>query len=1349
MQTLRIFISSPGDVAEERDRARQVVESLRRRYVGSFFLKPVIWEDLPLQADMSFQQGIDLVLSKEHGVDIAVFILWSRLGSPLGALIRKPDGTEYRSGTERELDLMITARQQTGGTRPALMVYTRRDETSFDERLRGKPTQEKEDIIAQKKLVEQFIAEEFRDGGSGHNVRAYHSFDRPVTFSQRLRTHLTDLLDELSGGSVTESVWDIEKQGPPFLGLEAFQPQHADVFFGRETETLEARHALREQARNGCAFLLLSGASGSGKSSFARAGVLPAIVENELDEQVTAWRTLIASPLELGTDPLAGLIRRLAGDDGLPDLRGDTGALDDLIEGMRRDPVLTYSLRVKDAFARAAKRAGGGVRMLLVLDQLEELFATAAASDTARQEFLEAVEAMARSGHVWVLATVRSDFWTQVQAQPALVRMTEGHGLLPVLPPETDSLRRLIEEPARLAGLTFEQREGQSLADRILRDAAAHAELLPLLEYVLRELFEQRTAERVLTLETYEKLGGVEGALAKRAEDVFKSLPSDAQESLGSVLKALVTVGQEGIDSSTDQIVRQRVPHASLTIKVGAATLVQAFVQERLLTTANDPATGEAVVTVAHESLMRVWPRAISWAEHNRDFLHTRARIAARMKERSPLLDGDPLLDAAKAHLLTNADGFSQEQRQYVERSIQEMEKTKNNHEKKRRLIVSVLAGLATISLLAGITAYLLKNRADAEAEKTRMALTESQRQSERAEHEAEVAMGMQRIAIQEMKLARQNKESADKALRNALASSLWGRLSADLQSGRVNPGLSKILWSLRWGNSEHINIILPLLLSYNAQMGYENPAVKRRKSELRAGRLLVHLIDSVCVVDNFLQRKASYTMRELDILGPIGPFLWDKDTKVFMARMLDAMADPSPADPLERWTYGDKVAFAKYRDLTRCAFGEDIEAMERLVKAPYFWHDRGDKDKTTPEAPLGTGTYDSFLRIWVGLVVYFGEHQKPEKPDELLSEQSPLARDHLPPALTSFHWFARNLSKWGLTARNAPLKDRVKALDTEVILGLRKLNVGSIEYAKVNYPTIHLNFPAYQWELMDEEPLKGNPAEREKVYLTLESQYPGDFSTAYALLKLARSRQDKAQSSARAAKLTHDWDLDELVRVHASALCSGLVENPFDFEYFMDAATTSHSALGTANKWGQTCDAIASDAEALQDGRAPTKGGSLALLRLAMESLSAEYSNNANHRVGAERFANAEERLAVAIKAGFLSDAEDYSSYTGQMSWYALFANRPENAVKWADASLAKKAGNMVGLTNRAHGLLLTGKLEEALQLYEKPASMDLTEWVSVLADDFAQLKAAGMERPEMDQVLTRLKAGTSPQPK
>jgi len=122
MKTLRIFISSPGDVAEERDKAKQVIAMLQRDYGDQVTLKPVLWEDLALGADASFQQGIDLMLSKDQGIDIAVFILWSRLGSPLGAAITKSDGSPYRSGTEREFDMMLEARKQSGDDRPFLLA---------------------------------------------------------------------------------------------------------------------------------------------------------------------------------------------------------------------------------------------------------------------------------------------------------------------------------------------------------------------------------------------------------------------------------------------------------------------------------------------------------------------------------------------------------------------------------------------------------------------------------------------------------------------------------------------------------------------------------------------------------------------------------------------------------------------------------------------------------------------------------------------------------------------------------------------------------------------------------------------------------------------------------------------------------------------------------------------------------------------------------------------------------------------------------------------------------------------------------------------------------------------------
>jgi tetratricopeptide (TPR) repeat protein len=719
MQTIRIFISSPGDVAKERALAREVVESLRRRYARHFMLQAVLWENLPLQSDQSFQAGIDAVLS-EKGANIAIFILWSRLGLPLGPTIVKPDGTPYRSGTEREYDLIIRARakalHEEGRARPDILVYTRRDDPSFEESLRGTSTGKKDELIQQKKLVESFLAETFLDPTTGIKLGAYYPFDRPAAFAQLLRAHLQHLLDQLAGETM-DVIWDADKLGPPFLGLESFQARHAAVFFGREEETLEARHALKEQARNGCAFLLLLGGSGSGKSSLARAGVLPAIVELELDEQVAGWRSLVITPAQLGPDPIATLVDHLAADDLLPGLRQHATSLPDLVAGLKKDPELTFSLRLKEVLVQTSAQHGGAVRLLLVLDQLEELFTTPDLAAEDRTRFLAVIETFARSGCVWVLATARSDFYQQILSEPALVRMKAGHGQFDVLPPGPDALARLIEEPARMAGLTFEMRDEQALSSRILKDAASHAELLPLVEFVLRELYEHRTENRQLTFATYEALGGVEGALAMRADQTCAALPGNSRESLASVLQALVTLGSDA-GAADEKIVRQRAPLADFASLPAARALIDAFIVARLFTTCQIEGTGEPGVTVAHESLLRVWPRAKEWADNNRAFLHARARIAARMAEDSPLLAGDRLLEIAKVHFRANRDGFTVAQRQWIEDAIVAAEAKERRAARLRRCVWTALSVLTLLALLAA--AWAFKRERDAKREQAK-----------------------------------------------------------------------------------------------------------------------------------------------------------------------------------------------------------------------------------------------------------------------------------------------------------------------------------------------------------------------------------------------------------------------------------------------------------------------------------------------------------------------------------------------------------------------------------------------------------------------------------------------------
>ena len=519
---------------------------------------------------------------------------------------------------------MLQARAQSGGVRPSILVYSREDDASFDERLRGLPLPAKENLIEQRKLVESFIREEFQDAETKLNLRAFHRFDRPTTFAQRLRIHLQELLDPLAGGNLATPVWDIASKGPPFLGLDAFEFEHAPVFFGREDEIVAVRQLLREQARRGCAFVLITGASGSGKSSLVRAGVLPAIAAHEIDGDVAGWRIAVFTPAAGDGDLLLTLACALSAESALPALCCEPEALARLADDFARDPEMVCRRVLRPALELGRRRD----RLLVFVDQLEELFTYQRITEKTREAFVCALEALARSGCAWVLATARSDFYAQCQSLPALVRMKEGGGQFDLVPPGADALDRLIRQPAALAGLCFEQRGERFLADVIVRDATDHRELLPLLEYLLHRLCaERRITDGMLTFASYETLGGVEGALARRADAVIAEL-RPAESTLDALLASLVTLSGDERES----FVRRRVPRGDLERDEASRALVTTLIRERLLTS-SAPTDGEAIVTVAHEALFRVWSHAVSWLGRNREFLRVRAHVAERLNQ--------------------------------------------------------------------------------------------------------------------------------------------------------------------------------------------------------------------------------------------------------------------------------------------------------------------------------------------------------------------------------------------------------------------------------------------------------------------------------------------------------------------------------------------------------------------------------------------------------------------------------------------------------------------------------------------------------------------------------------------
>ena len=746
MKKIRIFISSPSDVAIEREKAREVINRLQKRYVGQLKLEAVLWEDMFLGVDTSFQQGIESVLDNDGGVDIAVFILWCRLGSPLGTNMLRPDGSEYRSGTEREFELMLHAHeeaQQRGvKDRPAILAYFRKDEEGFHREQKGKSNAELRNMIEQRELTDHFFQEQFRDSKDGTNKRAYLQFESPSTFACLLRVHLQKKLDKLLRDSRLQTeVWDTAERGAPYRGLEAFDVGHANIFFGREQETADVQIALEKQAARGKAFVLLLGASGSGKSSLARAGVIPAI--QHYDTNIAECRYAILFPGQHASDLSLGLASALASDTALPELVKEGHKLDDLSEGFHRDPKSVCNLVLRPILDKLADPKQGVVRIVLLVDQLEELFTHTAITPEAIRQFAHELDALACSGSVWVLATLRSDFYAELQKYPEWMDLKDGDGQYDVVAPLPAHIHRIITHPAWLAGLRFEEdpQAGVTLDQRILNDAIQHPDTLPHLQFLLQELYVRSDSQtHLLTYEAYETLGGVDGVLGYRAQLVYDDFvgrldSKRVEEAFHSLMRALVTIQAE----ESQRPVRRYVRLCDITGDPIEKDLCDALVEARLLTADCDQ-DGQPVVAVGHETLFDSWPLLKNWVNENHDFLKVRARVesANQIWVENGRKPGDLLppglpLERSLDLLTKHPREITAETTAFIRASSDAAEAMRRQEIQRLRFRNMVYASLAVVAVGAAILAGFQWRQAKANAERADKESAEKQMNLEHA----------------------------------------------------------------------------------------------------------------------------------------------------------------------------------------------------------------------------------------------------------------------------------------------------------------------------------------------------------------------------------------------------------------------------------------------------------------------------------------------------------------------------------------------------------------------------------------------------------------------------------------
>ena len=370
-----------------------------------------------------------------------------------------------------------------------------------------------------------------------------------------------------------------------------------------------------------------------------------------------------------------------------------------------------------------------------MVDQLEELFTTGFSPDI-RQKYISALAGLVRSGRVFVLATLRSDFYASYQEFPDLIELTKPGGKFDLRPPTPAEIGNMIRLPAEAAGLQFEQdpETGQCL-DQALRDtASATPESLPLLEHVLSLLYDRQNTrdDGLLRWSDYRELGELKGALAKHAEAVFSTLGSDDQRAFPLVMRHLVTLGQgeEEVPNRRTAPYRDFVASGETDQdqKAGAKGFVDLFIEKRLLVTDTD-SQGEVTVSVAHEALLREWKRVKEWLAENREFLRMRDRLdsslklwLSRGKQKDDLLE--PGLHLAEGEKLVKDFGpsLNREQIDYVYASVAERNRRKKAQARIRYAVMTTLGVLAIVAGFQWLQAErhrlrAEKNEALAEAE--------------------------------------------------------------------------------------------------------------------------------------------------------------------------------------------------------------------------------------------------------------------------------------------------------------------------------------------------------------------------------------------------------------------------------------------------------------------------------------------------------------------------------------------------------------------------------------------------------------------------------------------------------
>ena len=517
---------------------------------------------------------------------------------------------------------------------------------------------------------------------------------------------------------VTPAQW---QGASPFPGLRAFETNDSSVFFGRSEQVNTLLNRITKQVEFGRAFCLILGPSGTGKSSLINAGIMPNLMSKNGFNGVGVIDNANLDLADVTKDRLIIDIASAMLDWEINDQAVFSDCSAEMLANTLQNDINAVIEYCQLALANHSSINDDNTptysrpHFSLFIDRLEILLASPLFTESERNNVLDILETLAVSGVVLMISACRNDFYPQVVSHPSLMAGKANGSHFDLSAPTRSELMQMIRLPANAANLTWtlDPDTAMPLDEILCSEAASNPDALPMLQYTLQSLYLNKDDNNQLLVSVYHSLGGIEGAIGKNAEEVLGQLSNSERAALPKILSMLVTLTED------EKSITSNTARWSDLSSDAEINLVKAMVDNRLFV--SHLQHDQACFSIAHEALLRRWPRATKWITDHSDSLAIKSRLQhqsnrwlAESKSNAYLLaEGKPLVEAST--LLDN-QLFSLEPQELA--LIQASTKQANIGRWRRRAVMLALVALTLISVAMSIRSI----EAETQAQQKRLA---------------------------------------------------------------------------------------------------------------------------------------------------------------------------------------------------------------------------------------------------------------------------------------------------------------------------------------------------------------------------------------------------------------------------------------------------------------------------------------------------------------------------------------------------------------------------------------------------------------------------------------------------